>query len=64
MLATISQFKMNNNLSKFNNVSQALAWVGRKKYEIDDKGVLTIDHLDLEKDEKKYILKYIKNAYQ
>ncbi len=64
MLATISQFKVNNNLWSFDRMSQAWAWIGKEKYKIDDKGKITFDHLLVEDDEKEYITTYIKKAYQ
>ncbi|MCF7835407.1 hypothetical protein K9M48_05195 [Candidatus Gracilibacteria bacterium] len=64
MLATISQFSINNNLGNFNRMSQAWAWINKEKYKIDKSGKVNFDHLDLEEDEKTNILKYIKNKYQ
>ncbi len=64
MLANISQFTMNNNLWSFTRMSQAWARVGKEKYKIDKQGEVTIDHIDLESDEKDFILEYIKKSYQ
>lgn len=64
MLATISQFTMNNNLWSFTRMSQARAWTSKEKYTIDDAWVLSFDHLELEDDEKEYIVEYTKKSYQ
>lgn len=64
MLATISQFTFNDNLGNHNRMSQAWAWIGKEKYQITHEGKVSFDHLSLEKDEKKFLLKYIQKAYQ
>ncbi len=64
MLGTISQFTRNNNLWTFNRMSQARAWIGKEKYKIDEKGNVSIEHLEIEDDEKEYILEYMKKSYQ
>lgn len=64
MLGTISQFTRNDNLWSFTRMSQARAWIGKERYKLDDAGNITFDHLDLEDDEKEYILEYIQKSYQ
>lgn len=64
MLATISQFYFNDNLGNHNRMSQAWAWIGKEKYQITHEGKVSFDHLSLEKDEKKFLLKYIQKSYQ
>lgn len=64
MLATISQFTFNDNLGNHNRMSQVWTWIGKEKYQITKESKISFDHLPLEKDEKKYLLKYIQKAYQ
>lgn len=45
-------------------MSQARAWIGKEKYKIDEKGNVSIEHLEIEDDEKEYILEYMKKSYQ
>lgn len=45
-------------------MSQAWAWIGKEKYKIDEKGNVSVDHLEIEDDEKEYILEYIQKSYQ
>lgn len=64
ILATVSQFSINNNLWNFNRMFQAWSWINKEKYKVDESWKVNLDHLDLEEDEKINILKYIKNKYK
>ncbi|MCK9467040.1 MAG: hypothetical protein M0P94_01815 [Candidatus Absconditabacterales bacterium] len=62
ILARVSQFKTSDNLSNINYMNQAWSWINRPIVEIENNQVIISEDLNLEKDEKFYLLKYIKET--
>lgn len=62
MMATISQFKMSDDLWNIDHMNKAWSWVWRDVVEVKDNAITIPESIILEDDEKYYLLKYTKEV--